>query len=257
MYGQHFYNETTRRYVAVFGTLFNDIKITRSDSNGTPIQSTIVPIHYAPMQKILARLEQDPDLNAQAMTLPRMSFEITSMSYDPERKVPSINTITKDQTTRYTPAPYNLEFQLNIMAKYNEDGTKIIEQILPYFKPDIAPSVKILDDMDTYIDVPIVLNSVSTDDIYEGDFESRRAITYTLNFTMKAFYFGPTINKKKIKFVEATLTDETKNVIETVTVQPGLDENGEPTTDPTQSVNFATIDEDDNWAYIVEIEDGN
>lgn len=211
MYGSHFYNESTRRYVAVFGTLFNNLQIERK-SGSTSVQRMKVPINYAPMQKILARLEQDPDLDAPAMTLPRMSFEITGMSYSPERKLTSLTrqvsgvpTSDGRVTTMYTPAPYDIEFQLNIMTKHNEDGMKILEQILPYFKPDCTVSVKMIDELNTYVDIPILLTSVSQEDTYDGDFQTRRALIWTLNFTLKGYYFGPTSPKKQIKFADVNL----------------------------------------------------
>jgi hypothetical protein len=210
MYGNHFYNETTRRYVAVFGTMFNDIVISRKTGN-TTVQQMKVPINYAPMQKILARLDQDLQLNAPAITLPRMSFEMTGMTYSPDRKLTSVTKLVKasgadgTMTSMFAPAPYDIEFQLNIMTKYNEDGTKIIEQILPYFKPDCTVSVKLIDELGTYFDIPIVLNSVSQEDTYEGDFESRRALIWTLNFTMKGYFFGPVSTKKQITFVDADI----------------------------------------------------
>ena len=223
MYGNHFYNETTRRYVAVFGTMFNDIEISRKTGNATT-QQMKVPINYAPMQKILARLDQDLQLNAPAITLPRMSFEMTGMTYAPDRKLTSITKLVKasaadgSMTSMFAPAPYDIEFQLNIMTKYNEDGTKIIEQILPYFKPDCTVSVKLIDALGTYFDIPIILNSVSQEDTYEGDFESRRALIWTLNFTMKGYFFGPVSTKKQITFVDA-------DIYPTTTVQSGADRN--------------------------------
>jgi len=210
MYGNHFYNETTRRYVAVFGTMFNDIEISRKTGN-TTTQRMKVPINYAPMQKILARLDQNLQNNAPAITLPRMSFEMTGMTYAPDRKLTSITKLVKasaadgSMTSMFAPAPYDIEFQLNVMTKYNEDGTKIIEQILPYFKPDCTVSVKLIDALGTYFDIPIILNSVSQEDTYEGDFESRRALIWTLNFTMKGYFFGPVSTKKQITFVDADI----------------------------------------------------
>ena len=210
MYGNHFYNETTRRYVAVFGTMFNDIEISRKTGN-TTTQQMKVPINYAPMQKILARINQDPQLNAPAITLPRMSFEMTGMTYAPDRKLTSVTKLVRsggadgDMTSMFAPAPYDIEFQLNVMTKYNEDGTKIIEQILPFFKPDCTVSVKLIDELGTYFDIPIVLNSVSQEDTYEGDFETRRALIWTLNFTMKGYFFGPVSTKKQITFVDVDL----------------------------------------------------
>jgi hypothetical protein len=211
MFGNHFYHESTRRYVAVFGTLFNDIIIEKK-YDGTSLQKMKVPINYAPKEKVLVRLDQDTNLNAKsAITLPRMSFEITGMTYSAERKLTSLTKQIKGSPladggvkTMYTPSPYDIEFQLNIMTKYNEDGMKIIEQILPFFKPDCTVSVQMVDDMG-YVDIPVVLNSVSQEDTYEGDFQTRRALIWTLNFTMKAYFFAPMQTKKQIKFIDVDL----------------------------------------------------
>ena len=266
MFGTQFYNGTTRRYTAVFGTLFNDIVIKRFDNDGNLKHSQKVPVNYAPMQKILARLDGDKDLDSPAMTLPRMSFEITDMTYDTERKVGGLNKYIKGSPTNpdsffssYTPAPYNITFNLNIMTKYEEDATKILEQILPFFQPNFTPSVKILDDIDLYMDIPITLNSISKEDTYEGSFEERRALIYTLTFTMRAFFFGPTTNRKVITFSEANIyspmTKTTPNT--TITVRPGLTQDGNPTTDESQSIARDEINSDDDWAYIVKIEDAD
>tara|TARA_R110000796_G_scaffold249115_1_gene376570 strand:- start:5016 stop:5813 length:798 start_codon:yes stop_codon:yes gene_type:complete len=264
MFGQHFYNQSTRRYVAVFGTLFNDIQIGRKNNAGVELKRMTVPINYAPMQKLLARLDQDPNLDAPAMTLPRMSFEITGMTYNPQRKLPSLTRQSKSisdndsqLTTLYTPAPYDLDFQLNIMTKYTEDGTKILEQILPYFKPDVTVSVKMIDSMDFYVDIPVVLNSVSTEDTYENDFQSRRVLTWTLNFSMKAFYFGPTANKRLIKFSDANIFTNTTATTaeENINVRPGSTAANVATTVLADSVDYGDINIDDNWAEIVTITD--
>lgn len=252
MYGNHFYNETTRRYVAVFGTMFNDIEISRKTGN-TVTQTMKVPINYAPMQKILARLDQDLQLNAPAITLPRMSFEMTGMTYAPDRKLTSITKLVKasaadgSMTSMFAPAPYDIEFQLNIMTKYNEDGTKIIEQILPYFKPDCTVSVKLIDALGTYFDIPIILNSVSQEDTYEGDFESRRALIWTLNFTMKGYFFGPVSTKKQITFVDA-------DIYPTTTVQSGADRNqagSQITVAPAIPTAVATVSIDPAVAFLL------
>jgi hypothetical protein len=190
--------------------MFNDIEISRKTGN-TTTQRMKVPINYAPMQKILARLDQNLQNNAPAITLPRMSFEMTGMTYAPDRKLTSVTKLVRasaadgTMTTMFSPAPYDIEFQLNIMTKYNEDGTKIVEQILPFFKPDCTVSVKLIDELNTYFDIPIILNSVSQEDTYEGDFESRRALIWTLNFTMKGYFFGPVSSKKQITFVDADI----------------------------------------------------
>jgi hypothetical protein len=264
MFGYTFYNETTRRYVAVFGTLFNSIKITRKDLDSNTIQTMTVPVNYGPMQKFLSRIEQDPDLTAPAITLPRITFEITGMTYDGERNLTSSKRISKANATNdanfntiFTPTPYNLSFQLNIMTKYQEDGTKILEQIIPFFKPDFTPTVKLVDTLDEYFDIPIILESISTEDTYDSDYTTRRTLIWTLNFTLKGYYFGPVTQKKVIKFVEIDMYgDITANTaLETITVRPGLLANGSPTTVLSQTIPYANINFDDDWAYIVQIED--
>lgn len=265
MFGQDFYHQTTRRYVAIFGTLFNNISIGRSNNSGTETQRFKVPINYGPMQKFLSKVQQDPDLKSPAITLPRMTFEITSMSYDGSRNLTSLTRNTKalvanDRVrTQFTPAPYNLEFSLNIMTKYYEDGQKIIEQILPFFKPEFVVTAKLIDTMDMLTDIPIILNSVSTEDTYEGTYDERRALIWTLNFTLKGYYYGPTAEKKVIKFVTANAySDLSANTpYQVVTVQPGLTAGGLPTTDINLTVPYADINIDDDWAYLIQVEDYN
>tara|TARA_B110000090_G_scaffold92896_1_gene105032 strand:+ start:2943 stop:5042 length:2100 start_codon:yes stop_codon:yes gene_type:complete len=237
----YFYNETTRRYVALFGTLFNQLKIERRDNAGTLIQDMIVPLSYAPFQKVLARVNSDPDLlnsRKTAIQLPRMSFEITSLNYDPTRKVGSTQKMRKNakaesdssRSFMYSSVPYNLEFSLYIMTKYSEDATKIMEQIIPFFTPDWTVTAKMVPDLDA-IDIPIILNSVTTEDLYEGDFETRQTVLYTLTFTLKGQYFGPERKQKVIKFIDidmATRTTSDATAEERVTIRPGMDAQGNP-----------------------------
>lgn len=262
MFGHQFYNETTRRYVAMFGTIFNDIKITRDDNTDTTVQTLKVPVNYGPREKFISRLEQDPNLTAPAITLPRISFEITGMQYNPSRKLAPYTTYDLAQPNSsaksvFTAMPYDISFQLTIMTKYAEDGTKIVEQILPFFTPDFTPSVKLVDDLDIILDIPIVLNGVQHEDIYEGSFEERRVLTWTLDFTVKGYYFGPVQDRKVIKFAKVGIYsafDATDPSAE-ITYQPGLTANGTPTTDINQTVPYADINESDDWGYIVTIED--
>jgi len=251
MYGNHFYNETTRRYVAVFGTMFNDIEISRKDELLSKTKTMKVPINYAPMEKVLARVGQNLKNNAPAITLPRMSFEMTGMTYAPDRKLTSVTKLTKisstpgEKVSRYAPAPYDIEFQLNIMTKYNEDGTKIIEQILPFFKPDCTVSVKLIDELESYFDIPIVLNSVSQEDTYEGDFESRRALIWTLNFTMKAYFFGPSSIKRQITFTDVDIAP----VPELGMGQPGAQEASQVSATPFRSITPISVAVNDQQEY--------
>lgn len=240
----YFYNETTRRYVALFGTLFNQLKIERNDNAGNHVQSIIVPLSYAPFQKVISRLNEDPDLlnsTRPAISLPRMSFEITSLAYDPQRKIGSTQKMRKSQKAEsessrnfvHSSVPYNLDFSLYIMTKYSEDATKIMEQIIPFFTPDWTVTAKMVNDLDP-IDIPIILNSVTTEDLYEGDYESRQTILYTLTFTLKGWYFGPEKKQKVIKFIDIDMMSDTASDSprqEGITIKPGLDSNGNPLTE--------------------------
>lgn len=234
----YFYNETTRKYVAVFGTVFNQIKIERAKADGTVRQSIIVPLSYGPQQKFLARLQQDPNINRKsAITLPRMSFELLSMTFDPERKVGQTQKILKsspesnqERNFTYVGAPYNLDFQLVIMTKYTEDAAKIMEQIIPFFQPDYTQTVKLIPDIDP-IDIPIILTGVTTEELYEGNFEERRSVLYTLTFTMKGWYFGPSKKQKVIKFIDTNLYNGVEAgapFLSGIDIKPGMDSQGNP-----------------------------
>jgi len=161
----------------------------------------------------------------------------------------------------YAGTPYNLEFSLYIMAKYNEDAVKLLEQILPFFNPEFTSTVRLIDGIEP-IDVPLILNSVDTEEIYEGDFTERKSVMYTLNFTMKAWFFGPERKKGVIKFIdirEWTSMDppESKGPDGQITIQPGMTDQGEPTTILGDTVDYSLIDFDDNWDYVVTLDDGS
>jgi len=262
----HFYNATTRKYIALFGTLFNKISITRDDNTDTEIQKMIVPIAYGPFQKFLARITQDPELNKKsAITLPRMSFELDNMVYDGTRKVNSTQKLRKElkaesndsRSFMWSATPYNLDFSLYIMTKYSEDGVKVLEQILPFFKPEWTTTVKLIDDLDP-IDIPLVLNGVTNEELYEGSFEERRSVLWTLNFTMKCWYFGPERQKKVIKFIEVDMydtLDENADPQERIQVYPGLTANGQPTTSANNTIPYTDIEFDDDWGVIRVIEE--
>ena len=196
MLGQYYYHEILRKTIIAFGTIFNDIHIRHRDGSGKESSDMRVPLAYGPMQKFLARLEQQPDLNrAVQITLPRMSFETTNIAYDPTRKGGITQTFkaTDGKKLRkvFMPVPYNLGFELNILVKLNDDALQIIEQILPYFQPSFNVTVDLIGVIGEKRDIPIVLDNISFQDDYEGDFATRRALIYTLNFTAKTYLFGP------------------------------------------------------------------
>ena len=238
MFGQY-YHGAIRKYVIAFGNLFNDIIIQRLDLNGNRIQSILVPLAYGPKEKWLVRLVQDPNLDADvAITLPRMGFEITSMNYSPTRKLSStLKNIRLKSTdfnrvdTQFIPVPYDLDFQLSIFVKNADDGAQIIEQILPFFRPEFTTQVNLIPEMKIVVDTPIVLNGVNIEDTYEGDFDQRRALVYNLTFSVKSYLYGPVTNSGIIKraitnFHDTTTSDEP--IIDRITVTPSQFANGSP-----------------------------
>ena len=253
MFGEHFYHKKIRNTVIAFGTIFNNVNIKRLDSSGNPLQNIKVPLSYSPKEKFLARLDAQQDLTGDdskvAITLPRMSFEITGYSYDATRKLNKNQKITKVTTNadttkmnnQYMPVPYNVNFSLNVYTANSDDGLQIIEQILPYFQPDYT--VTMIEDrtMDTKRDIPFVLNSVDYEDSYTGSLTSMRRIIYTLSFTAKVYLYGPISTSAIIKKVSADLYSDTGSNaprVERVTVQP----------------NPTSADKDDTYTYTTTLE---
>jgi hypothetical protein len=212
----YFYHQLTRKYVILFGNMFNNITIKRvNKNNGVEIERFKVPIVYAPKEKYYARLRADPDLNRPVqVVLPRMSFELTNFAYDASRKQNSLlrsgvaaNTATRG-ATQYMGVPYDLSFDLQIYARNVDDGTHIIEQIIPYFNPDYTVTVETIPALGFKKDVPIILNSVSNIIEHEGNFDAVRYVSWTLNFTMKANYYGPVQLPKIIRKVFANIYND-------------------------------------------------
>jgi hypothetical protein len=269
MFGRTWNHDSLRKYIIVFGTVFNDIYINRLSSTGEVLQTLKVPLTYGPKDKILSRLEQSPRLDNQVgIILPRISFEMTTLEYDSTRKLNTLNKLTKQSATagtddevkyQYQPVPYDMQFEMNILVKNAEDGTRIVEQIVPYFTPDFTVSVNLVPEVDSARDIPIILNSISSQDQYEGSFEQRRALIWTLNFTLKGYLYGPTKKSKLIKYAETTFrlpedvatgnTDNTANTI-VVASRPGLTANGEPTTNTALSISYEDIISTDNYSII-------
>jgi len=188
MFGGHFYHGTIRRFVSVFGSLFNDIRVIRTGGS-----SLRVPLAYGPKDKFLARIDEQTDLEAPkvAIKLPRMSFEILNISYDTQSKLNRNNRILSNESMFYTYAPYNISLSLSIMAKNQDDALQILEQIVPYFQPEYTITVKEGFSDLVKTDCPITLSSIDMSEDYEGDFMSRRAIIYTLSFDAKVRFYGP------------------------------------------------------------------
>ena len=234
MLGTYFYHEILRKTIVAFGTLFNDVHIQHDDRSGGTISETKVPLIYGPKQKFLAKLQQQEELTkATAITLPRMSFEMNDMTYDPSRKSSITRTFkavdSADNTKAkkvYLPVPYNIGFELNVMTKLNDDALQIVEQILPFFQPAFNITIDLVSSIGEKRDIPVVLENINFTDEYESDFTTRRVLLYTFNFNAKTYLFGPVadstdglIKKVQVDYYSNTDTDTAKREMR-YTVQP-------------------------------------
>lgn len=222
MLNQYFYHGLIKKYISIFGTLFNNIYVQHRNNNNQLVETLKVPLAYAPKQKFLVRISGDPNLDKKVgMQLPRMGFELQAVTYDSTRKLQSIgklaNRYQDNLGTVYNPVPYNLNMNLFIFCKNAEDGTQIIEQILPFFKPEFTITINALPTMGIKFDVPIILSSINVEDNYEGNFEQRRSIVWTLTFDIKGSLYpnirgkgfgdGSDDTESPLKVIRKTLTD--------------------------------------------------
>ena len=216
MLGSHFYNQIVRKNIIAFGTLFNNIEMKSTDpSTGDVLETQKVPLAYGPKQKFLVRLT-DQSTSKVSITLPRLYFEMTNIDYDSTRKTSPIQkykTVIADNgnevRVQYVPVPYNISFELGVIAKSQDDALQIVEQILPYFQPSFSITLNMIPDMNEKRDVAIVLNNISSEDEWDDSFMNRRYIDYTLNFTMKSYLYGPynTADVIKKAIIHETLGD--------------------------------------------------
>ena len=273
MFGNQFYNQTIRRYIVAFGNMFNDITVQRLNTAGTVIQTLAVPIAYGPKEKFLVRFRQDPNLDQQvALQLPRMGFEMQAMTYDGSRRLSATtkniafnSSDLKKIKYQYVPVPYNISMNLSVFVKNADDGAQIIEQIVPFFGPEWNNTISLVPELGIKMDVPTILDGINIDDTYEGDFISRRALVYNLNFTMKGWFFGPVKTSGVIKRtqVDLSVVYSANTVIEPIFGQsqpkissediarsgrssrivltPAQFANGSPTSNSALSVNYLTI----------------
>lgn len=236
-----FYHGIIRKSIVAFGSLFSDIYIDRKQGDsisGTTIQRLQIPIAYAPKEKWLVRLEQDPNLeNNTYTTLPRMSFEITGYNYDSSRKLGKMNKMVcyKDGSSSdmYAPVPYNVDVSLYILTKTQEDALQIVEQILPTFTPEYTLSINAVPEMNIIQDIPIALNSISVSDEYDGDFQTRRFVTHTLTFTLKLNIYGNVNTSKPIYTSTANISTDPNGHIREIYVAEGNPTTGIVTDDWT------------------------
>ena len=215
----HFYNRTIRKIVVAFGTMFNDIQLIRYTKDGlTAKEITKVPLSYGSKEKYIARITSDPNLTKSIATIvPRMSFDLVGMDYDSSRKQMSTlqnfaaNNATKFNS-QYAPIPYNFDFTLSIYDRNTEDGTQILEQILPFFTPDFTVTIDFINKMDQVYDVPIILTSVSPSTDYEGDFSTTRLIMWDLAFTAKAYIWPPVKVSSVIRQANTNIYTDARNL---------------------------------------------
>lgn len=263
-----FYHGTIRKYVIAFGNLFNGIYVQRLDLNGNRIQTIAVPLAYGPKERFLVRMAQDPNLDQEVqITLPRMGFEIQSLAYAPQRKLSSTLKNVKLKTsdydrvdTQYTPVPYDINIMLSIFVRNADDGAQIVEQIVPYFRPEFTTNVILIPEMGITVDTPVVLQDVSIEDTYEGNFDTRRALIYNMNFQVKAYMYGPVSNSGLIKRAITNLYQDTAAdapTLERITVTPSQYANGaplfSPSANPNSSVNISNISAESDYGFTVDI----
>ena len=267
----YFSHKLIKKYVVTFGTLFNDIYIERFDNNNNKMHVIKVPCSWAHKEKTFVRMDNDPDITRGYSSLfPTITFEITGFRYTAERHTPSINRLsTKPDVdkskakTSYNCVPWEIDFALMVVAKNQDDATKIVEQILPFFSPDLTVTIDAVEELGIKLDVPVILNGFQLDELFSKDFKTKQYVVYTMNFTMKAMFFGPVKGKKVIKFantqyfIPSTPDGQISTVVGTldpvldVRVQPGLTANGQPTSNAELSIPVINIDEDDNFGFVV------
>ena len=251
MFGDHFYHATMRKSVAVFGTLFNNLRVIRKAADGSVLNQVRVPLAYGPKQKFLARLDQETGFDApMAIKLPRMAFEMTSLTIDTAQKMPKRNKIvelhasdvTKKKTIKHWTS-YDIGMSLYVMAKNQDDGLQIVEQILPYFTPEYNVTITPVDGFTHKQDVAVILGGVNIDDQYEGDFTERRVLIYQLDFVMKMKFYGPTGDQGVIREINIDFKD--KGNVTDIMEQMDI------------TINPTTADEDDNYTVVTTIKDGD
>ena len=265
-FGEFDYHSAIRKYIIMFGNMFNDITIVRFNNAGAAVQTMTVPIAYGPKEKFLARLRQNSDLGREvATTLPRLSFEITGFNYDSTRAMNKQNRITSigsgnnSMRSGWAPAPYYIDISLYGMFANNEDAVQVVEQILPYFRPEWTNSVKIVPSLGIFVDVPTVMTGMTLEDTYEADFQTRRAIIYTFNFTVKGYIYGPVTNKglitrTRVDFHIEPTANTSSFEADRITLTPGLLANGSPTANSSASIDRSAISANSDYGFAFDTE---
>jgi hypothetical protein len=273
LYGhQPYYFASLRKYVVLFGRIFSQIRITEDGADGDQNSLVRVPLDYSGRDKNLLRVDtKDGSPEAEAcppgfLNFPHMGFELTGVAYDAERNNSSLGKVVRKDDTdlnklkrMFNPAPYNLSFSLYIMSKNIEDGNKIIEQILPFFRPHFTTTLELIPEMDINVDIPVNLDAVTFEDRFKGELTERRNVFWTLTFTMNAYFYGPLVSKPIVKVsntnfyvgnAAAVAAGTVDTNVTTVSITPGLDANGAATTNSAVTIPYANIAVDDTFGYI-------
>lgn len=275
----YYYHSTLRKYVILFGSMFDDIMIKRFDADKKVAHAEKVPLGYGPSQKAIRRVDENPDTKRPiAIQLPRMSFQFTGLEFDPTRKISPVHKISVQSGTdpdkrksTFVPIPYNIKFTLNVMFKNIDDGMQIIEQIIPYFRNHRSASVELLPNMNYFLNVNTIMNAVDIEDTYEGPYDEKRTLVWNLEFTMQGWFFGPesiggVIKRAQVDFFLPSGSDpitesDIKNTprMARVVDTPGLTLDGKPTTRQEDSIPYSQITSEDDYGFIetfTEYDDG-
>jgi len=276
LYGhQPFGFDHLRNYVIYFGRVFSDIRVERTDpTTGDQTSLVRVPLSYSGRDRNLLRVDIKPGSEESKncppgfLVFPHMGFELTGMQYDPDRKLPVMGrTVRKDDNDlnklrrTYTPVPYDLFFKVYVMSKNISEGNQIVEQILPFFTPEFTSTLNLIPAMNIDHDVPIILNAVNFEDRYQGELtQDRRTVFWTLDFVMKAYFYGPVVSKPIVKVANTQFfvgnTSTTNTAVFKYTVTPGLTANGTATSNSAAAIAYANVAVDDDFGYVVVWEDG-
>lgn len=261
MLGQDFYHSLTRKYVIIFGNVFNDISVARFDKNGRYVQNIPVPIKYGPTSRYYAELLNPPEEQRVSLKLPMISFYDSQLTYDSDRQIPNIHInvangdmeLSKSINKYFVPTPMKITMDMTIMSKNVEDAAQIVEQIVPFFTPSIQVKANLIEGLEPF-DIQINLTGLSKEHAYEE--VTRQFVQWTLTFEVWAWFFGPKKNQGVIKqSIVSFINDYTSKKMATVTTQPGLTEDGKPTTDINESIDYRLIKETDDYGYIEDIKE--
>lgn len=228
MFG-HFYNESLRKLVVAFGSLFNDIYVARYNSDSSENSRIKVPLIYSSKEKFLQRLEQQSGISDETkleVTLPRMGFDIASIDYDPTRHLNKLNkrylrVAGSNEVESFQEVPYNVAFTLFAYTRNMDDNLQIVEQIVPYFSPEFIVTLN-MNQIETKLDVPIVLGQVAMQETYDGNFMDRRIIASTFNFVCKTRLYSKIEGSTLVVNSSSTLneivgSDDVSDLVQTIT----------------------------------------